>query len=43
MQPVERGFAVNLSQPRRNITGFTLTHAELNGKRLDLCAVHFRI
>src|SRR5207244_1559019 len=36
MDPVERGFAVSLSRPGRNITGFTLMHAELNGKRLDL-------
>jgi putative tryptophan/tyrosine transport system substrate-binding protein len=36
MDPVERGFAVSLSRPGRNITGFTVMHAELNGKRLDL-------
>src|SRR5215469_4709051 len=36
MDPVERGFAVSLSQPGGNITGFTLMHVELNGKRLDL-------
>jgi putative ABC transport system substrate-binding protein len=36
MDPVERGFAVSLSRPGRNITGFTVMHAELNGKRLDV-------
>jgi putative tryptophan/tyrosine transport system substrate-binding protein len=36
MDPVERGFAASLPRPGRNITGFTLMHAELNGKRLDL-------
>ncbi len=36
MDPVKRGFAVSLSRPGGNITGFTLMHAELNGKRLDL-------
>jgi putative tryptophan/tyrosine transport system substrate-binding protein len=36
MDPVERGFAVSLSRPGRNITDFTLMHAELNAKRLDL-------
>ena len=43
MDPVERGFAVSLSRPGRNITGFTLMHAELNGKRLDLLRSAFRI
>jgi putative ABC transport system substrate-binding protein len=36
MDPVERGFAVSLAHPGGNITGFTLMHTELNGKRLDL-------
>ena len=36
MDPVERGFAISLSRPGGNITGFTLMHVELNGKRLDL-------
>jgi putative ABC transport system substrate-binding protein len=36
VDPIERGFAVSPSRPGRNITGFTLMHAELNGKRLDL-------
>ena len=36
MDPVERGFAVSLAHPGGNIAGFTLMHAELNGKRLDL-------
>jgi len=34
--PRERGFAVSLAHPGGNIAGFTLMHAELNGKRLDL-------
>jgi putative ABC transport system substrate-binding protein len=36
MDPVERGFAQSLAHPGGNLTGFTLMHAELNGKRLDL-------
>jgi putative ABC transport system substrate-binding protein len=36
MSPVERGFAQSFAHPGGNITGFTLMHAELNGKRLDL-------
>jgi len=36
IDPLERGFAVSLAHPGGNITGFTLMHAELNGKRLDL-------
>ena len=36
MDPVQRGFAVSLARPGGNITGFTLMHTELNGKRLDL-------
>ena len=36
MDPLERGFALSLARPGRNITGFTLMHAELNGTRLDL-------
>ena len=36
MDPVERGFVVSLAHPGGNIAGFTLMHAELNGKRLDL-------
>jgi putative ABC transport system substrate-binding protein len=36
MDPVERGFALSLARPGGNITGFTLMHTELNGKRLDL-------
>jgi putative tryptophan/tyrosine transport system substrate-binding protein len=36
MSPVERGFAVSLSRPGGNVTGFTLMHTELNGKRLEL-------
>jgi putative tryptophan/tyrosine transport system substrate-binding protein len=41
MDPVERGFAVSLSRPGGNITGFTLMHTELNGKRLDLLRTAF--
>ena len=36
MDPVQRGFAASLARPGGNITGFTLMHTELNGKRLDL-------
>ena len=36
MDPVERGLAASLARPGGNITGFTLMHTELNGKRLDL-------
>ena len=36
MDPVERGVAVSLSRPGGNVTGFTLMHTELNGKRLEL-------
>ena len=36
MNPVEQGFAQSLAHLGGNITGFTLMHAELNGKRLDL-------
>jgi putative tryptophan/tyrosine transport system substrate-binding protein len=36
MDPVQRGFAASLARPGKNITGFTLMHTELNGKRLDL-------
>jgi len=36
MDPIERGFAVSPARPDRNITGFTLMHTELNGKRLEL-------
>jgi putative ABC transport system substrate-binding protein len=41
MNPVERGFAVSLARPGRNITGFTLMHTELNGKRLQLLRTTF--
>jgi putative tryptophan/tyrosine transport system substrate-binding protein len=41
MDPVERGFAVSLSRPGGNITGFTLMHTELNGKRLELLHTAF--
>jgi len=41
MDPVERGFAASLSRPRGNITGLTLMHTELNGKRLDLLRAAF--
>jgi putative ABC transport system substrate-binding protein len=39
--PVEQGFATSLARPGRNITGFTLMHAELNGKRLELLRTAF--
>jgi putative ABC transport system substrate-binding protein len=41
MDPVERGFALSLGRPGRNITGFTLMHTELNGKRLELLRTTF--
>ena len=41
MDPVERGFALSLVRPGRNITGFTLMHTELNGKRLELLRTAF--
>jgi putative ABC transport system substrate-binding protein len=41
MDPVERGFALSLARPGRNITGFTLMQTELNGKRLELLRTAF--
>ena len=41
VDPVERGHALSLARPGRNITGFTLMHAELNGKRLELLHTAF--
>jgi putative ABC transport system substrate-binding protein len=41
MDPVERGFAASLARPGGNITGFTLMHTELNGKRLELLRTAF--
>jgi putative ABC transport system substrate-binding protein len=41
MDPVQRGFALSLARPGRNITGFTLMHTELNGKRLELLRTAF--
>jgi putative ABC transport system substrate-binding protein len=41
MDPVERGFALSLARPGRNVTGFTLMHTELNGKRLELLRTAF--
>jgi putative tryptophan/tyrosine transport system substrate-binding protein len=41
MDPVERGLAFSLARPGRNITGFTLMHTELNGKRLELLRTAF--
>jgi putative ABC transport system substrate-binding protein len=38
---VEEGFALSLARPGRNITGFTLMHTELNGKRLQLLRTAF--
>jgi putative ABC transport system substrate-binding protein len=38
---IERGFAVSLARPGRNITGFTLMHTELNEKRLELLHTAF--
>ena len=41
MDPVERGLAASFARPGGNITGFTLMHTELNGKRLDLLRTAF--
>ena len=41
MDPVQRGFALSLSRPGGNITGLTLMHTELNGKRLELLRTAF--
>jgi putative tryptophan/tyrosine transport system substrate-binding protein len=41
VDPVQRGFALSLARPGRNITGFTLMHTELNGKRLELLRTAF--
>ena len=39
--PVQLGFAASLAHPGGNITGFTLMHTELNGKRLELLHTAF--
>src|SRR6516164_2685437 len=41
MNPVESGFAASLARPGGNVTGFTLMHTELNGKRLELLRTAF--
>jgi putative tryptophan/tyrosine transport system substrate-binding protein len=41
MDPVQRGLALSLARPGRNITGFTLMHTELNAKRLELLRTAF--
>ena len=41
MDPVQRGFALSLARPGGNVTGFTLMHTELNGKRLELLRTAF--
>src|SRR6516164_2569086 len=41
MDPVQEGFALSLARPGGNITGFTLMHTELNGKRLELLHTTF--
>jgi putative ABC transport system substrate-binding protein len=41
MNPVQRGWASSLARPGGNITGFTLMHTELNGKRLELLHTAF--
>ena len=39
--PVGQGFALSLARPGRNITGFTVQEAGLNGKRLELLRTAF--
>ena len=39
--PVQLGWASSLARPGSNITGFTLMHTELNGKRLELLRTAF--
>jgi putative ABC transport system substrate-binding protein len=34
--PVEEGWAASLAHPGGNVTGLTVTHPELNGKKLEL-------
>jgi putative tryptophan/tyrosine transport system substrate-binding protein len=41
MDPVQRGFALSLARPGRNISSFTLMHTELNGKRLEVLRTAF--
>jgi len=41
MNPVESGFAASLAHPAGTVTGFTLMHTELNGKRLELLHTAF--
>ena len=41
MDPVQEGLALSLARPGGNITGFTLMHTELNGKRLELLRTAF--
>ena len=41
MNPAEAGLVASLARPGGNITGFTLMHTELNGKRLELLRTAF--
>jgi putative ABC transport system substrate-binding protein len=41
MDPVQDGLALSLARPGGIVTGFTLMHTELNGKRLELLRTAF--